>query len=146
MGLRAGKGLWLQLRSEVGVLWVLPHLPVLNRGVSSSRLVSLGPLSLKIWHPLLSEGIPELVVVTLGSCLLTVAKEHSPSASPLLSIPLPSQTLDWNTVKQEREMLLNQSLPKMASAPGTQPGSSLQVPQGKVVAPTEPLGEHFLGS
>ena len=102
--------------------------------------MSLGPLSM-IWYPLLSEGIPELLVVTLGSCLLTVAKEHSQSAIPLLSTPLPSQTLDWNTIKQEREMLLNQSLPKMASAPGTQPGSSrpLQVPQRKVVAPTEAL-------
>uniref|UniRef100_A0A8C6HN17 Growth factor independent 1B n=1 Tax=Mus spicilegus TaxID=10103 RepID=A0A8C6HN17_MUSSI len=49
--------------------------------------------------------------------VIPVAKEHSQSASPLLSTPLPSQTLDWNTIKQEREMLLNQSLPKMASAP-----------------------------
>ncbi|XP_021011959.1 zinc finger protein Gfi-1b isoform X3 [Mus caroli] len=49
--------------------------------------------------------------------IIPVAKEHSQSASPLLSTPLPSQTLDWNTVKQEREMLLIQSLPKMASAP-----------------------------
>lgn len=90
--------------------------------MSSGRLVSLGPLSLEIWYSLLSVAVPEL---TPGSCLLTVAKEHAQSVSPVLSTPLPSQTLNWNTVKQEQEMLLNQSLPKMASAPGTQPGSPL---------------------
>ncbi|XP_031225399.1 zinc finger protein Gfi-1b isoform X2 [Mastomys coucha] len=41
---------------------------------------------------------------------LPVAKEHTQIVSPC-------QPLDWNTVKQEREKLLNQSLPKMASAP-----------------------------
>nr|XP_034351909.1 zinc finger protein Gfi-1b isoform X3 [Arvicanthis niloticus] len=49
--------------------------------------------------------------------IIPVTKEHAQSVSPILSTPLPSQTLDWNTVRQEREMLLNQSLPKMASAP-----------------------------
>lgn len=68
------------------------------------------------------------MVVTLGSCLLTVAKEHTQSGSPVLSTLLPSQTLDWNAVKQKQEMLLNQSLPKMASAPGTPPGSPLSPP------------------
>lgn len=102
--------------------------PCPSRGVSSSRLVSLGALSLEIWWPLLSTGIPELMVVTLGSYLLTVAKEHTQSGSPVLSTLLPSQTLDWSAVKQKQEMLLNQSLPKMASAPGTQPGSPLSPP------------------
>ncbi|XP_021047600.1 zinc finger protein Gfi-1b [Mus pahari] len=55
--------------------------------------------------------------------IIPVAKEHNQSASSLLSVPLPSQTLDWNTVKQEREMVLNQSLPKMASAPDVHGGA-----------------------
>ncbi|XP_059114991.1 zinc finger protein Gfi-1b isoform X3 [Peromyscus eremicus] len=49
--------------------------------------------------------------------VIPVVKEHIVSSSPGLGTLLPSQTLDWNTVKQEREMLLDQSLPKMASAP-----------------------------
>lgn len=49
--------------------------------------------------------------------VIPVAKEHTQSGSPVLSTLLPSQTLDWNAVKQKQEMLLNQSLPKMASAP-----------------------------
>ncbi|KAL6063462.1 hypothetical protein STEG23_036868 [Scotinomys teguina] len=49
--------------------------------------------------------------------IIPVTKEHVLSSSPVLGTLLPSQTLDWNTVKQEREMLLDQSLPKMASAP-----------------------------
>ena len=141
----ARKGLWFQLRSEVRVLWVPPPLPVPGRGVSSSRLVSLGPLSLETWYPLLSEGIPELVVVTFGSCLLTVAKEHTQSVSAVLSTPFPSQNLAWNTVKQEREMLLNQGLPKMAAAPGTQPGSPLP-PAGARGESGRLCWQHFLGS
>ncbi|GAB1286150.1 Zinc finger protein Gfi-1b [Apodemus speciosus] len=46
-----------------------------------------------------------------------MAKEHTQSVSAVLGTPLPSQNLAWNTVKQEREMLLNQGLPKMAAAP-----------------------------
>ncbi|CAO2598242.1 Zinc finger protein Gfi-1b [Lemmus lemmus] len=49
--------------------------------------------------------------------VIPVVKEHILSSSPVLGALLPSQTLDWNAVKQEREMLLDESLPKMASAP-----------------------------
>ncbi|XP_052037938.1 zinc finger protein Gfi-1b isoform X2 [Apodemus sylvaticus] len=49
--------------------------------------------------------------------IIPVAKEHTQGVSAVLSTPLPSQNVAWNTVKQEREMLLNQSLPKMAAAP-----------------------------
>ncbi|XP_005346245.1 zinc finger protein Gfi-1b isoform X3 [Microtus ochrogaster] len=49
--------------------------------------------------------------------VIPVVKEHILSSSPVLDTLLPSQTLDWKAVKQEREMLLDQSLPKMASAP-----------------------------
>ncbi|XP_055456784.1 zinc finger protein Gfi-1b isoform X3 [Psammomys obesus] len=49
--------------------------------------------------------------------VISVAKEHTLSSSPVLSTLLPSQTLEWNTAKQEKGMLLDQSLPKMASAP-----------------------------
>nr|XP_021520148.1 zinc finger protein Gfi-1b isoform X2 [Meriones unguiculatus] len=49
--------------------------------------------------------------------IIPVAKEHTLSSSPVLTTLLPSQTLDWNTAKQEQGMLLDQSLPKMASAP-----------------------------
>lgn len=76
-------------------------------------------------------------MVTLGSCFPTVVKEHILSSSPVLGTLLPNQTLDWNTVKQEREMLLDQSLPKMASAPGTQlgvPTVSCECQRGKKLA------------
>lgn len=87
--------------------------------------------------PLAPADIPELQVVTLGSCFPTVEKEHILSSSPVLGTLLPSQTLDWNAVKQEREMLLDQSLPKMASAPGTQlgvPTVSCECQRGKQLA------------
>uniref|UniRef100_A0A8C6QH44 Growth factor independent 1B n=1 Tax=Nannospalax galili TaxID=1026970 RepID=A0A8C6QH44_NANGA len=50
---------------------------------------------------------------------LAVPAWHHPAnaVSPVLNTLLPSQTLDWNPVKQEQELPLAQCLPRMASAP-----------------------------
>lgn len=51
------------------------------------------------------------------------------SNDPILSTLFPSQCLDWTDLKREPELELDQSLARMASAPGTGPRPRPLVPQ-----------------
>jgi hypothetical protein len=97
---------------EAAASWFLPGIPPLG----SERLHSL-------------QASQKAIAGDTRLYLSTVARDQVLINSPVLStLLLPNQHLEWNNVKQEPELELEQSLTRMASAPGPQPRTPQSFP------------------